>query len=246
VRSIDIAGETVELGPKQPAYQPLIAGAKREVSGSARAKGLGADWRSTEHISLLLNGGMVMDWSKPEHVALRRQRDAWLGKLSGGVLLDLGCGEVGSRRAFQRFVMSYEPRAYVGVDHNLAYGIGPYEEIEDFGITMPFDARERSVLPGMLVRGDILEVLEKLPSDSMNVALNGMDDHMIAAGGDYGKAVAQEVVRVARPGGVVLGVTMDWGILPRLSASGEFAAQYVPFHPNVVDGNGYYFMSKTG
>jgi len=68
---------------------------------------------------------------------------------------------------------------------------------------------------------------------------------MIPTNSAYGRAVMEEVTRVANPDGVVFGVTMDGGTLQDLHGSGDFDSQYVPFHPSAADGSrGFYFMGN--
>ncbi len=235
-----LAGQELSLCPPVVEYAALIAGQMAVAAATIAEEGRPAA-RQMRHVDYWTTNRLVA-WRGPT----KELRDSWLNRLAGAPLLDLGCGSLEGSESFRSFVAQYRPSAYMGVDHITSYGDQPSVDVAEFGIVTPLPEAD-DALPGLMVHGDILEVLSRLPDNSVNIALNGVDEWLMPAGGAYGQAVTQEIIRVARPGGLVFGVTLAEGVLKALAQSHRFGV----FFKNVStpgysahQANGFYLLSK--
>ncbi|MEK7561739.1 MAG: hypothetical protein AAB541_02655 [Patescibacteria group bacterium] len=154
-----------------------------------------------------------------------KERDELLSRIRGRIVLDLGCGI--RWLEFEEFLKKYEPSAYVGVDIWAPYGYRPYNEIPDLGIVTPLGDQEGDVLPGALIKGDMLEAISRMPDKSCCIALNGVDAFILPPS-PYRRELEKEMVRVVSDEGIIFGVTLAGGLLSSLAKREGFQDTYVP------------------
>lgn len=252
MRNLEIAGQQIPLLDPNPVYASLIDAEQRQIDTTVRYPGRVVAW---EHVHVdYWTTDVGVQWSQPENDRLAAERNELLRKLARVPLLDLGCGGPASTEPFREFVAPYSPSLYLGVNHLAARGSRPYVEIPGFATVISQTPEQDAVLPGALVYGDMLQVLSQLPGNSMNIALNGIDGFILDGDSAYGQAVIREVIRVAKPEGLVWGITRNRGILADLAESDEFDVAFVPLPPEKSQGplpnipyglqDGYYLMSK--
>jgi|GEM_PF-2782445 len=72
-----------------------------------------------------------------------------------------------------------------------------------------------------LVCDDMLDFVSRLPADSSNFMINGIDDLVLQDPTDeYQNALAQEIVRSLKPGGIIFGTNLDNSMSSRLEKLG--------------------------
>jgi hypothetical protein len=195
---------------------------------------------------------MPFDWatgkSGPERVLSGMLTDA----LQDGVLLDIGYGSPASADTFWES-LPQRPSAHIGIEPVLPPELQRQSwHIDNFGDVTPTPrSRQEHARPGVLVGGDLLEVLSQLPVGSsqqpelpaLHVALRHTDRFLEEASDAYRYAVAKQIARIVQPAGVVFGVTDACGIFQHLLSSGEFDSVSVNFGRGAAAG--FHVLSKV-
>lgn len=150
--------------------------------------------------------------------------EPWLRRLEGQTVVDLGSGRYTAH--FQQFLKSHGAKSYIAVDM--------------------FPDKDIRVLSGHPVAGDMLALTKRfLPNAGYSIAMNGINANTIDPSSDYGQKLAQEMVRLLHPEGLVLGVG-GGGILKELSYRERLKSRFVPIDNVLGDpDNGFYFLAKT-
>jgi len=251
-----LAGAEIQLLDSNPAYAPLIA-EQQAVARELEETPMARSSHQTVHVDLWTRDGL--EWDAPENADNLHRRDEVLSALADAPLLDLGCGDEPSYSQFRRFVQQYGPSMYIGINNVATDAPEDRQEIAEFGTVWPLSDDE-ALAPGVMVRGDMLEVLSRLPA-GFNVSLNGVDEYMVETKtrtgerAPYAAAIVAEIIRVTAPGNVVFGVTKEAGLLARLAESGAFDVTFVqlppeesamPPLPSIPFGeqDGYYLMVR--
>jgi hypothetical protein len=121
-------------------------------------------------------------------------------KIGGEILIDLG-GSSGSMESVARIVGA---KTYITVDKYIAK-----DSPVDVYANLSTQSKKNASDPDkVMVKADLLEFVSKLPDASVNVTINGIDG-LIIPESDYHKALANEIIRVAKNGGVVFGINAD-------------------------------------
>jgi hypothetical protein len=120
-------------------------------------------------------------------------------KLKGQMLLDLGCGQsvpsIMDLPQIFDLVWAADVGTYVGVDLSKSNPVPPQKA--PFRMSK-FDNESYYIEDDMLLR------LARTPSNSVNTVINGIDD-MIIQSDKYISALATEIVRTCKPGGIIFG-----------------------------------------
>lgn len=92
---------------------------------------------------------------------------------------------------------------------------------------------------------DMLEVLQALkPAATYSVTMNGINQKLIPAESDYGKAVGEQINRLLHPLGLVFGVG-DGGVLRSIAEDPKMDSLFIPIEGVLSDTqHGYYFSKK--
>lgn len=187
IKSPDISDEDLRLIERQ--YS-------RNFTGSE--EGYGARWGSLQESS---EGLRDQEWIKE--------------RLNGEILVDLG----GSYARGRDFAKSLGVKSYICVDLGIFHQAVPFDasspvttwDAEDEMVTED----ERKEMDVVEVKDDILDFLLHLRDGSVNIMMNGIDAH-VAHDPDFGsdtakyhKRLADEILRVTKGGGVILGLGSD-------------------------------------
>lgn len=160
-----------------------------------------------EEYDRIIAGTRCRDWTCTVPCAdlrtrrLKRNHNQLLQeKLSGRLLVDLGCGtNMASWEKTAELAMGCKARAYLGVDRFFS----PEEEL--YKSLAPADATaEYASTELILVCGDMLKFLAMLPDNSANFTINNIDAAIISSK-HYLSAVTDELERATVPGGIVFG-----------------------------------------
>lgn len=138
--------------------------------------------------------GTPEEWEADKRIIADRLKDT--------PLVDLGSGyDADGYLIAQHFGSS----VYVGVD---IYPHGAKEKALD-PLAFDKERREDFQRPGspecMLVRSDMLDFVSRLPDNSVNFMMNGLD---CVRGGEYQEKLAKEIIRALKPGGLLVGVNI--------------------------------------
>ncbi|MFZ5955680.1 MAG: hypothetical protein ACOYT4_04600 [Nanoarchaeota archaeon] len=128
------------------------------------------------------------------------------GNPSNQVLIDLGCGQ---NYYGYKIAKLCGFNAYVGVDKvaDKRYNVkvGGREKVPDSIRSLGFDFEERipqEEIPSVFVQEGMLTFLRRLPSESVSLMTNGVDDNIIE--GKYRENVKKEIYRCLSPNGFYL------------------------------------------
>lgn len=125
-------------------------------------------------------------------------------KISRELLVDLG----GGRRATMKWLAKeFKVKTYIDVEKYLAdkFPLDPVMNIaEQLGQT-PEEAEETEIV---LVKADMLNFVSRVPDNSVNFVINGIDTFVIDSP-KYHSALAREISRTTKIGGVVFGINAD-------------------------------------
>jgi ubiquinone/menaquinone biosynthesis C-methylase UbiE len=113
------------------------------------------------------------------------QRCDYHGPIQGQTVVDIGCG---NNSFGAKIAQNCGFDAYVGVEKNLESSMNK----TNWGLTMP----------AVYVNEDMLTFLRRLPSESVSVMANGIDNFIIT--GEYRENVVEEIERVLSPKGLFL------------------------------------------
>jgi len=125
-------------------------------------------------------------------------RDFLKQRLAGDILVDLG-GRTGSfSLAYHQFGVA----TYINVDRDydgekLNYSVNPLAALNEADI---------GDLHKLNVKADMLDFVARMRDGSANFMLNGIDFASVPGGERYHEALAQELVRATKPGGLVFGI----------------------------------------
>jgi len=139
-------------------------------------------------------------------------------KLKGDILIDLGGGD---SRTIHEMADIVGVKTYINVD--VGSDNDPYA-----GHPMPAEnywrlSNEQREIPmeAMDVYDDMLDFVSRLPDNSSNFILNGIDSYVLK-NEEYRKALFKELVRATKEGGVLFGFESDiWQNDPRLKSVAE-------------------------
>lgn len=152
-------------------------------------------------------------------------RERMLGAMQGQVVIDLGCGY---DRSFQRLALEYGAAQYIGIDRDLT--------MQDDGTLRGGELGGKRELildhyddESLLVSGDLLDFLARLPDDFATFALNGIDGYILPENTDYALEVLTQLTSSTKVGGAILGVdsARQHGILHDVRNSPEFQTDEV-------------------
>lgn len=144
-------------------------------------------------------------------------------RLRGRFLVDLGGGFGGLD------LPDFPVTAYINVDiYEEAFGAehnqlvqNPMQPVAPIRTGDHYPYFDKNKRPIFSVYSDMLTFLAKVKSGSICCAMNGIDDHIIQVP-EYGELLAQELVRVTVPGGVILGyISEPMNILDRQVKDGH-------------------------
>ena len=215
---IELKGLLTYVSPNEEIYKSLMSQEKARAISSDLDVEFGCMW-----------GREVR-----ENVNLERMLKEIMG---GNTLVDLGCG-------FPHYlniaVLAKElgAKGYIGVDKNMGnmgtkitanyvnlkadfpngplrgVGIGEKYSKEDKRTNIPEDS--------ILVRIDMLDFISRLPSNSFNFTLNGIDTSILNTK-EYTEAVIKEIIRATRKGIFSLGLNLDHesGVIGSLTSEAE-------------------------
>ena len=133
---------------------------------------------------------------------VREVHEFFRDRLKDRVLISLGAVEIPLSKA----LASAPPKVIIHVDR-YDHRIGPREApLDPFAVTQVRHEPDEPLQWN--IKADMLDVLSRIPSDSVNVELDGIDT-VIIPDEEYHRVLAQELVRVLRPGGVLFGNHVD-------------------------------------
>jgi SAM-dependent methyltransferase len=126
--------------------------------------------------------------------------------LQGGILLDVGCGDRESRHTMQEVAKTFGAAHYIGLDQLEIDGTHPFQQSN-----VRYERKVFAPVELYYHQQDMLLFLARLQRETMAaVAINGIDSIVIPSG-NYHHALAREIARVLRPGGVVFGINSTVG-----------------------------------
>ncbi len=152
------------------------------------------------------------------------KKDTMLDVLAGRCVVDLGCG---NDSTFREMLTEKGVETYIGVDQVVSYEQGRAVEAE-FGLVLPLNVTKHSV-SGALIRGDMLDVVARIPDSSCSFTINGVDESILDPNTDYAKEVVAQVIRATERGGFIVGVTTGGGILRSIADEGAMTDQTVAY-----------------
>ncbi len=171
-------------------------------------------------------------WTEPLPEPEEADRRALLRGLEDAVVVDALCGGPESVEPFRELLARYGARAYVGIDNRTFDADTTGVPIRNFGIAFRLRPRPGAV-PGVVVQGDAVEVMRRLPSGLGAVALNGINNEIMNPTEPYGRDFLDNVVRVAGPRGLIFGVERSFGPLAELVRTDNADGDIIqPSEPN--------------
>jgi hypothetical protein len=131
-----------------------------------------------------------------------KDREFFKDKLSGNVLIDLGGGRV---PAMRHFAKNYGAKAFINVERFLPdrFPVDPTVDLTD-----ALRTEKEKDMDMLVVKADMLDFVSKLPDNFANFTINGIDS-VIIEDQNYHHALAQELARATRPGGIIFGMCSD-------------------------------------
>ena len=144
--------------------------------------------------------GWWMDLTRPEHSKyLPLEQEGWgkqielfREKLNGEVLVDPGGGNL------PFFASHFGARAYIGVNRSFN------TQVNTIGSDRIIDREKEGDTDLIILEGDMLEFVSRINSDSVNFVMNGVDFSIIQDE-RYNQAIAKEMIRATKPGGLIFG-----------------------------------------
>lgn len=178
---LDLEGWLVYNNPQQEEYQKIIMETEKEAEKFHEA-GLRMDF--TDFALMWNNINIDSDSGK-----------VLKNKLDDEILVDLGCG----RQPVIELAEKVGARVLIGVDR---YSIGSENDSPSPQKVVEEPIRENGQT--VLVREDLLKFVSHIPDNSANFTINGIDDDIIK-NKDYQKALAKEIIRATKKGGIIFG-----------------------------------------
>lgn len=123
-------------------------------------------------------------------------RDFLRRHLSGQVLIDFG----GGTSAMSNLASEFGCSIYVNVDR------APYGEEEKPNPLVPAYHRQVGDTMNLHVHADMLDFISRVKENSVNCIINGIDV-IIVDDSKYHEALAREMIRVTKKGGLIFGTT---------------------------------------
>jgi hypothetical protein len=142
-------------------------------------------------------------------------------KLAGRVLVDAGCGNCSGR--MEQLARELGAATYIGVD-----------------INRESETRHRGKMGILVKRGDMLEFISRLPAESANFLLCGID---FVRDKTYRSLMIEEMARAAMPGGIIFGRGSE-PVENALRRSKVFSIRRDAFACGFRP-TGYFFFEKT-
>lgn len=168
-----------------------------------------------------------------------------LAGLKDQVVLDVGCGPVS--QDFQSFLSRFGSRGYIGVDTHSYFGPGRnIRRLDGLGDAVYLDEADGDKLDGIVIKGDMLRLVSRLPDGSVSIALNGIDEYVANTESPYGQRLAAEIKRVLDPNGMIIGITGNGGVLDMLAADPDFQTVILRVVPGTSISTRYYFLKRDG
>lgn len=115
--------------------------------------------------------------------------------ISDAIVLDVGCGNM------PKLAEVIKCKHYIGIDAVIATGPNAYKKTSINGECTVDEYSDRITL----VRGDMLCALSMVRDDSVSIIMNAIDNIVLNDNELYARAVANEIMRVTKPGGSVTG-----------------------------------------
>lgn len=179
--------------PNLRKYHDLSFGSDANKSFRATKAHFGAEWTD------LLERSETGDTYENDAVYLKE-------KLAGTLLVDLGGGDQTMRgipgTPVETFARAMGANTYINVDRFLA------SETDIFTDVYPEEHRQTGKPYVIWVNADMLEFIAHMPDNSASFSINGIDE-MIIKNPAYHAAVAREIIRATRHGGIIFGINSD-------------------------------------
>ena len=183
-----------------------------------------ADEEYSEAVAHWLGGwGMLYHgWEGWREEPKQQLQDDWAymrEKLKDSILVDLGCGARLASGFMFGTMDKYSIAAYVGVDR-YAWPDTSYDPTLNQWKKNDNRKLIRSGMPPIAkVHADMLDFVARLPDNSVNFVLNGIDRFVISTGSEYHRTLAKEMIRALKPGGIICGA--DFTAISHLFDSNE-------------------------
>lgn len=177
------------------------------------------DWRASQSLGPLMLGFLqdaVGDYWGDLYLRSSHadEASAVLEQFHGRRVIEPGCGP--EPRKFHHLLGSYKPSDYIGIDQGVNLSGRPTVSVPEAGRLATLSANQGDPLTGMVVAGDMLNVISRLPDHYGSYVINGVDNSLIKSGSPYGQALMREIYRTTEPGGIIAGITFAGGILTEL------------------------------
>ena len=129
--------------------------------------------------------------------------------LTGEILIDLGSGPINCLDTdnLTSIAKMLGASAYIGVEKfpsDLSLALDLYKNIAD-----PRLIESRAPMDHLEVKADMLEFISRVKSNSANITINGIDASVLWDTRSYSEALAREIARVVRVGGIAFGHNSD-------------------------------------
>jgi len=174
----------------------------------------------------------------PDHEEANRR--ALLHGLDGVVVIDPFCGGPESVEPFRELLAKYGARAYIGIDQRTFDGDITGRAIGNFGIVFRLRPRPNAV-PGVIVQGDALQAMRRLPNELGAVALNDIGQESMDPTEPYGRDFLDHTLRVAGKHNLIFGEEERFGPLAELYRT-DSADGYVIVSPEPGQSERFYFL----
>ncbi|KKT20830.1 MAG: hypothetical protein UW05_C0026G0006 [Candidatus Giovannonibacteria bacterium GW2011_GWC2_43_8] len=122
-------------------------------------------------------------------------------KLKVDILIDLGGGRGTNMKYFAR---TFGVRTYIDVERYLSKDlpVDPFKDLSEKFVDQPENMQI------LVVQADMLDFISRLPDNFANFNLNGIDS-LVIEDPEYHYALAKELVRTTKKGGIVFGINSD-------------------------------------
>jgi len=156
-------------------------------------------------------------------------------KLKDSILVDLGGGQGATAKEIAR---AYEASAGINVDKFIGgIELNPLKDLNAESIAK-YGNNAQTNPECALVAADMLDFVSRLPDNSINFMANGIDAYIIGLDHEYNAALAKEIVRAMKPGGVLFGNSFEgiWyeltGDVSPLDVTEQYKKLGLAEHPN--------------
>lgn len=199
--------------PKMSEYQELIDFVMREGAGPDLPQEYSSAWGDilTRWGSVtFVQGSKIPEYNPPEY---ERVRAYFKEKLPGQILVDVGGGAL--NQIMRSLAKKFGVKTYVNVDLTYDGRLDPYtakcdKSPANYFWRLPPEERTKP-MDEYLVTADMLDFVARLPNNSCNFALNGIELDVLSPsipsrGIGYSQALFAEMVRATKIGGTIFGV----------------------------------------